>query len=343
MADFVPPVPAGSAVEALSRSLPLRRGDAGGAVADLQQRLAVLGFVTGDTEGAYGAGTEGAVRAFQHHRGLDLSGCCDSHTWSALVEAGRRLGDRLLYRRTPMLRGDDVADLQHRLSSLGFDPGRVDGIFGDETADALRDFQRNAGLPVDGICGRATLSDLQRLSPREGSTHPVSPVRERLNVRRAGLASLDGRRIAVGEPGGFAAAAGAVSRALRSAGATALELHHPDPSVQASEANAAFADCVVALQLLPGASTCSTAYYRGFRYESVASRRLAQLLQGKLPQVLGLEDGGVRGMALAILRETRMPAIELQLGSPLLVVQRTADLASVVVEALSSWVLGNWD
>ena len=72
---------------------------------------------------------------------------CGPQTWSALVEAGRDLGDRFLYRRTPMLRGDDVAELQQRLSALGFDTGRVDGIFGDLTSAALGEFQRNVGLP----------------------------------------------------------------------------------------------------------------------------------------------------------------------------------------------------
>ena len=46
-----------------------------------------------------------------------------------------------------MLRGDDVLDLQHQLNALGFDAGRDDGIFGPHTADALREFQRNVGVP----------------------------------------------------------------------------------------------------------------------------------------------------------------------------------------------------
>lgn len=349
MADQAPPVDAGPAPEAFHGSLPLQRGDCGGPVADLQQRLAAIGIDVKPREphGEFGAGTETAVRVFQQRRGLSASGVCDRQTWSALVEAGHQLGDRFLYRRTPMLRGDDVAELQRRMSTLGFDPGRIDGIFGDETADALRDFQRNAGLPVDGICGRRTLSDLERLHPRPGGSDLVSPVRELLNLRRTdpglGSGGLGTRRIVVVEPGGFAAAATAVCRALREAGATALELHHPDPSLQASEANAANADCVVALQLLPDRTTCTTAYYRGFRYESVASRRLAELIQRDLPAVLGLEGGGIAGMALPILRETRMPAVELQLGSPLVVVQRTAALAATVVSALSEWISSDWD
>ena len=58
-----------------------------------------------------------------------------------------------------MLRGDDVAELQQRLCALGFDSGRVDGIFGDDLGRAGR-VPGNAGLPVDGIAGATTVSEL---------------------------------------------------------------------------------------------------------------------------------------------------------------------------------------
>ena len=116
-----------------------------------------------DRPGAFGPGTGAAVAAFQQAAGLDVDGGCDAATWSALVEAGYRLGDRLLYLRSPMIRGDDVADLQRRLGALGFDAGRVDGIFGPDTDRALGDFQRNSGLVSDGICGPDTVAALARL------------------------------------------------------------------------------------------------------------------------------------------------------------------------------------
>ncbi len=101
------------------------------------------------------------------------------------MEAGFPLGDRFLYRRTPMLRGDDVAELQQRLCTLGFDTGRVDGIFGDATVRALGEFQRNAGLPVDGIVGGATLQELMRLESRHHEPELVSAVRARAALRDA--------------------------------------------------------------------------------------------------------------------------------------------------------------
>ena len=153
---------------------------------DLQRRLARLSFdVAGDQLGRYGTATTEAVRAFQEHRGLRPDGVCGEQTWSALVEAGYRLGDRLLYLRQPMLRGDDVASLQRRLGALGFDAGRVDGIFGPRTQVALTEFQRNVGLTVDGVCGPATTDALARLGRRQDEREPVTVVREVEMLRQA--------------------------------------------------------------------------------------------------------------------------------------------------------------
>src|SRR5205085_7699443 len=97
----------------------------------------------------YDASLEAAVRAFQDQRGLRVDGICGPETWGALIESGFELGDRLLYLSGPMLRGDDVEELQRRLNVLGFDAGREDGILGPETETALRQFQRNAGTTSD--------------------------------------------------------------------------------------------------------------------------------------------------------------------------------------------------
>jgi hypothetical protein len=53
-------------------------------------------------------------------------------------------------------RGSAVSDLQTKLNKLGFDCGKVDGIFGSKTEAAVRLFQASKGLKVDGIAGEAT-------------------------------------------------------------------------------------------------------------------------------------------------------------------------------------------
>ena len=116
----------------------LRRASTGKAVRDLQQRLAAAGSRRRRRPGIFGPATEQAVHTFQEHARIRVDGICGPETWAALVESGFALGDRLLYQRRPNLRGDDVAELQHRLNGLGFDAGREDGILGRQTRGRAR-------------------------------------------------------------------------------------------------------------------------------------------------------------------------------------------------------------
>ena len=56
--------------------------------------------------------------------------------------------------------GDDVIELQARLQYLSFYHGKIDGKFGYGTYWALRNFQEQYGLPVDGIAGQKTKEKL---------------------------------------------------------------------------------------------------------------------------------------------------------------------------------------
>jgi len=278
------------------------------------------------------------VRSFQERRRLRVDGICGRETWGALVEAGYQLGDRLLYLRQPMLRGDDVAQLQRQVGSLGFDAGRVDGIFGPDTETALREFQRNTGLPVDGVCGPSTLQALARLTGRaahQGDT-VVAAVRETESLRR-GPRTLAGRLVVVGEPGGLHALTTAMTRALARLGAVATAVAHDDPSDQAAAANNAGAHVFVGIQVTAARAGCTTAYYARPDYESDAGRRLAEQLQSALPRVVGVPDGGVHGLTLPVLRETRMPAVLCELGPAAVVVERTGAVAEAVADALRLW------
>ena len=242
----------------------------------------------------FGPATRASVEAFQRLRGLRVDGVCGPQTWNTLVEAGFPLGDRFLYRRTPMLRGDDIAELQQRLCSLGFDTGRVDGIFGDATVRALGEFQRNAGLPADGILGGATLQELLRLESLQHDPELVSAVRARAALRDA-PPTLRGRHVAVGESGGLGSVTGALRRRLTMSGIRVTELHHPDDAVQAKEANELDVDVFVGLRLNPAASSCGTAFWSGTHDESPGGRRLAELVQGAVPRALDVADAGVHG------------------------------------------------
>lgn len=53
-------------------------------------------------------------------------------------------------------KGQEVKDLQTRLSALGYYNGKIDGEFGPETKEAVTAFQKANGLEADGIVGEET-------------------------------------------------------------------------------------------------------------------------------------------------------------------------------------------
>ncbi len=54
-------------------------------------------------------------------------------------------------------RGDEVTQIQTKLKRWGYYNGNIDGIYGSQTLEAVKYFQRKNGLTVDGIAGPATL------------------------------------------------------------------------------------------------------------------------------------------------------------------------------------------
>lgn len=60
--------------------------------------------------------------------------------------------------------GDDVIELQARLQNIGYYHGRIDGVYGWGTYWALRNFQQDFGLPIDGLVGATTKTKLTKAS-----------------------------------------------------------------------------------------------------------------------------------------------------------------------------------
>jgi peptidoglycan hydrolase-like protein with peptidoglycan-binding domain len=146
-----------SASEVTMNSGPvLQHGSTGGDVRRLQRILVMIKLLdyTG-IDGTFGSQTQDAVRAFQAGTHLTVDGIVGVHTWSALPADPR----------TPRLAqgdsGSDVEALQNGLTRYhrggqGTDPGPVDGIFGPQTEQAVREYQTERGLPADGIVGNLT-------------------------------------------------------------------------------------------------------------------------------------------------------------------------------------------
>lgn len=287
-----------------------RVGDIGTAVRDIQERLTALGFDPApDPRGTFGDPTAQAVIAFQKVKGLDADGIVGPETWRSLYEAGYRLGDRLLVLRRPMMRGEDIAHLQSRLSSLGFDCGKVDGIFGPRTEAAVIEFQHNRGLAEDGKVGPEVVTEL-RLVTRIEAGIGRQQIREREWLRSL-PSTLAGARIYLDagcrspeEMGQAWEAASAAADAIRRAGGTPIlsraEDSAPPDRVRAGRANRHGSDVIVSFQLA-AEEGAHIFYFASEHTRSNAGEELAMALAS----VVG---GTVEGRAGPMLRETRAPA-----------------------------------
>lgn len=287
-----------------------RINDSGEPVRDIQDRLAALGYEVSDPRGEFGESSALAVSAFQRDRGLGVDGIVGPDTWRVLYEAGYRLGDRILHLRRPMLRGDDVGELQSRLNNLGFEAGKPDGIYGPETADAVSGFQRDRGLLEDGMAGPEVVTEL-RLVTRGAIGTGREAVREREWMRLLPH-TVVGTRVYF-DPAGRTAAEGAAAWEATTAAALALQdrgglpiisrsLDTVTPErVRARRANRLGAEIIVGFQQPDEGSDC-VYFFETANARSEAGARLA----AAVAESLGV---AAEGRATPLLRETRAAAV----------------------------------
>ncbi|MCT8139103.1 N-acetylmuramoyl-L-alanine amidase [Anaerobacillus sp. CMMVII] len=158
----------------------LSQGDRGDDVRAIQQRLNNLGFEPGPIDGIFGPLTVDAVQRFQRSARIVVDGVVGPETRRALdnfnasgeqIEHGAPSDEpdareeqfsgetrRMLRLMQPMMRGQDVAEVQEKVGAL------IDGIYGPGTENRVMEFQRRNNLAVDGIVGPITWRALDRLA-----------------------------------------------------------------------------------------------------------------------------------------------------------------------------------
>ncbi|MDZ7952432.1 peptidoglycan-binding protein [Nostoc sp. DedQUE09] len=135
----------------------LREGSNGSAVIKLQQRLRQLGYFNANPTGNFEPITKDAVIAFQRSYRITANGIVNRQTWNALMGSSPTPG-------SSSLSTQQVKELQVRLRQLGYLNADPTGNIGPITREAVIAFQRNNGLPVDGIANAQVLDSVRRFS-----------------------------------------------------------------------------------------------------------------------------------------------------------------------------------
>ncbi len=189
--------PSGSVDDATSAQLGLAlpvRGDRSPAVKRVQELLIAAGLnPAGGADGIFGPGTEGAIRQFQEAKGLAPTGVLDDATAVALTftpqPAGVAAAAQAATATEPATRGvaaapgapapfvrigdrgAGVTRLQQSIIAAGISlAGGADGVFGNATAAALKQYQKALGLEATGVLDEASVTSLGLPLPKLGDT-----------------------------------------------------------------------------------------------------------------------------------------------------------------------------
>lgn len=269
------------------------------------------------------------IRSFQQERGLHVTGELNDATARALEEARWKLGDRSLYlQQPPLMRGDDVAALQARLTEMGFHCGRVDGIFGPMTESAVKEFQKSAGVVADGKCGPATIIGLLRLTKIVSGGAPAA-LRESARQKNRGPALAN--KVIVIDPGSadyekeivYDIAQRLEGRLLALGASVFLTRgvqNNPTEAERIAFTNESSADLMISLHIdkhaNPDAHGVATFFYGNDQHgvHSIVGERFASLVQRELCARTDFLNCRAHAKTWDQLRLTSAPAVRIDLG-----------------------------
>ena len=172
----------------------LTKDSTGDDVAQLQEALIELGYLSGKADGTYGEKTVAAVKAFQKANGLTADGTAGEETQKVLYGGNAKAASASAKATatpkatatasptptpTPTVlktgaKGTEVKELQNKLIQLGYLTGKADGVYGTKTAEAVVAFQKASKLTADGVAGEKTLSKLNSTSSTSSSSTTTS-------------------------------------------------------------------------------------------------------------------------------------------------------------------------
>jgi peptidoglycan hydrolase-like protein with peptidoglycan-binding domain len=163
-------------------------------VKEIQEALKSARFYSGPCDGFMGIASRRAIKVFQKAKGLQVTGRINQITFLALnrhsetvrplpvagaaepaipkaapaapaeekkpqpLKAQAEHADN----NKPKIQKPEIKQIQSALAKAGFYKGKIDGIMGAKTKEALKGFQKSKGLKADGVAGRKTWEELKK-------------------------------------------------------------------------------------------------------------------------------------------------------------------------------------
>ncbi len=120
------------------------------------------------------------------------------HSLPAMEPAGLIFAATSVDEMTPEMRKAYIRGIQEELAAHRYDSGPADGVLGPTTRMAIRKYQRDAGLPVNGVASKELLEHLKFVQPKVYAKPDPEPdllvleVQTHLQVRGYHRGELDG-------------------------------------------------------------------------------------------------------------------------------------------------------
>ena len=282
----------------------------------VQNRLNSLGYNAGTADGYYGNGTRTAVINFQTAKGLDADGDVGPTTWNALFNTSNSGGSgysRILKLTSPLMYGEDIRAVQNKLNSLGYNAGTADGYYGNDTRNAVINFQTARGIDIDGEVGPTTWNTLFNISI-SGGNGSTSNIRKIFIDPGHGGTDPGASGNGLYEKEVVLSIAKKVRNILISKGFEVELSRSTDQYVslsdRAAQANAWDADLFVSIHCNSATSSSAngTECYT-HPTANASTKSLSKNMSAALASKLGLTNRGHKESNFAVLRLSNMPAI----------------------------------
>jgi peptidoglycan hydrolase-like protein with peptidoglycan-binding domain len=138
-------------------------------IAAVQEELLALGLFQGPPDGIAGAKTRAAVLAYQRKNALPATGRADRRLLEHMRFTGKLISASDYTNTIAVAPGEETAAaageervrrIQKGLAALGYRPGAFDGFLGQQTRDAIRQFEGDRGWTVTGEISAALVAEL---------------------------------------------------------------------------------------------------------------------------------------------------------------------------------------